>query len=161
MNTKLEHRTIMKFLWSEVIDPIKTYSRLLRAFQEDVYTLLSVYEEIRAFKTGYTNLLDKYLAEWSRFDHIDFKFCHYSTKTNFIMLELLHKSWEFVRVQFMTGWSTRLGSHCDIRNEYSICWLRMSRPRESQLQPKCCGFFRSKNRQTLQELSQWMSSGSF
>jgi hypothetical protein len=44
MNTKLEQRIIMKFLSSEVIDPIEIYSRLLRAFQKDVYTLLSVYK---------------------------------------------------------------------------------------------------------------------
>jgi transposase len=71
MNTKLEQHVIIKFLWSEDVDPVEIHHRLLRAFQEDAYVLSNVYEWIRTFKSGSTNLLDDRRAGRPRLDHID------------------------------------------------------------------------------------------
>jgi hypothetical protein len=73
MNAKLEQRVIMKSPWSEKTDPVEMHDRLIRTFQEDAYTISSVYEWIRAFKRGRTNVLDELRAGRSRFDHIDSK----------------------------------------------------------------------------------------
>jgi hypothetical protein len=62
MNAKLKQRVIITFLWSEDIDPVEIHHRLLRAFREDADVLSSVYEWIRAFKSGRTNLLDDHRA---------------------------------------------------------------------------------------------------
>jgi hypothetical protein len=59
VKAKLEQPVIMTFLWRERTDPVEIHCRLLRAFQRDADTLLSVYEPIRAFKTGRINLLDE------------------------------------------------------------------------------------------------------
>jgi hypothetical protein len=63
----------MKFLWSERTDPDEIHSRLSRAFQEDPYTLSSVYKWIRAFETGRTSVLDEHRAGQSRLDRLDSK----------------------------------------------------------------------------------------
>jgi hypothetical protein len=73
MNVKLEQRIIMQFRWSEGTYPVEIHSRLLRAFQEDAYTLLSVSRLIGAFKTVHTNVLDKYRTGQPRLDYIDSK----------------------------------------------------------------------------------------
>jgi hypothetical protein len=54
MKAKVEQRAIIKFLSNEGADATEIHHRLLRAFQEDAYTLSSVYEWIRVFKTGRT-----------------------------------------------------------------------------------------------------------
>jgi hypothetical protein len=71
MDAKMEQRVITTFLSSEGADATEIHSRLLRAFQEDAYTISSVYEWIRAFKTGRTSVADEHLAGRSRLDHID------------------------------------------------------------------------------------------
>jgi hypothetical protein len=73
MNVKLEQRIIIKFLWSEITDLVGIHSRLLWAFREDAYTLSSVYEWIKAFKTGRTSVLDEHRTGRPRLDHIDSK----------------------------------------------------------------------------------------
>jgi hypothetical protein len=87
MNEKLEQRIIMKFLWSNGTNPVEIHSRLLQACQKDVYTLSSVYEWIRAFKTGSTSVLDEHRAGRPRFDNI------YST-----VLSVFHEN-EFHSIQ--------------------------------------------------------------
>jgi hypothetical protein len=81
MDAKLEQRVIIKLLSNEGADPIEIHSRLLRAFQEDAYMLSSVYEWIRAFKTGRRSVLDEHRAGRPRLDHIDSK-----------ILSLLHEN---------------------------------------------------------------------
>jgi hypothetical protein len=46
MNAKVEARVIIKFLSNEGAYAIEIHHRLLQAFQEDVYTISSVYEWI-------------------------------------------------------------------------------------------------------------------
>jgi hypothetical protein len=71
MNAKLEQRVIIKFLWSKDIYHVEIRHRLFRAFPGDAYGLWSVYEWIRAFKSGRTNLLDCHRAGRPRLYHID------------------------------------------------------------------------------------------
>jgi transposase len=73
MDAKTEQRVIIKFLSSEGADAIEIHDRLLRAFQQDAYTISSVYEWIRAFKMGRTSVADEHRAGRPRLDHIDCK----------------------------------------------------------------------------------------
>jgi hypothetical protein len=91
MNAQFEQRVNIKFLWSEDIDPVEIHHRLLRAFQKSVYLLSSIYEWIRAFKSGSTNLLGDLALITSTF-----KFYRYSVKMNFIAFERLHRRWGFL-----------------------------------------------------------------
>jgi hypothetical protein len=70
MDAKLEQRVIMQFLWSEKTDPVEIHYSLSRTFQEDAYTISSVHEWVRTFKTGRTIVLDELRAERPRLDHI-------------------------------------------------------------------------------------------
>jgi hypothetical protein len=71
MTAKIERCGIIKFLSNEEADATKIHHRLLRAFQEDVFTLSSVSEWIQAFKTGSTIVWGEHLAGRPRLDHID------------------------------------------------------------------------------------------
>jgi hypothetical protein len=51
----------------------KIHHRLRGAFQEDVYTLSSVYKWGRAFKTGLKKVLNEHRSGRSRLDHIESK----------------------------------------------------------------------------------------
>jgi hypothetical protein len=96
MNARLQQRVIIKFLSSEDIDPVKIHHRLLCASQEEAYVLLSVYEWIRAFKSGRTNLLDDHgLGDLASITST-LNFYHYSVKMNFIAFERLHRRWGFL-----------------------------------------------------------------
>jgi hypothetical protein len=59
------------------------HDRLLRAFQDDAYTISSVYEWIRVFRTERTIVLDGRWAERSRFHHIDSKSLSLFTENTF------------------------------------------------------------------------------
>jgi hypothetical protein len=65
MDAKVEQHIIIKFLCGEGVDPVEIHSRLLHAFQEDIYTLSSIYEWIRAFRTERTNVVDEHRSEWT------------------------------------------------------------------------------------------------
>jgi AraC-like DNA-binding protein len=73
MNAKVEQRVIIKFLSNEGADATEIHHRLFRAFQEDAYTLSSVYQWIRALKTGRTIVSDMHQAGRSQLDHIHSK----------------------------------------------------------------------------------------
>jgi hypothetical protein len=46
MDARVEQRVIIKFLSNEGADPTEVHHKLLRNFQEDVYTVSSAYEWI-------------------------------------------------------------------------------------------------------------------
>jgi transposase len=73
MHVTVKQRIISQFLWTEGADPVEIHSRLLHAFAEDAYTLSSVYEWIRAFRTGRTSVVDEHRSGRPRLDHIDSK----------------------------------------------------------------------------------------
>jgi hypothetical protein len=73
INAKVEKRVIIKFLSNEGADATEIHHRLLRAFQENAYTLSSVYGWIRAFKTGRTIVWDEHRAGSPALDHINSK----------------------------------------------------------------------------------------
>jgi hypothetical protein len=83
MNAKLEEFVIMQFLWSAQRDAVEIHSRLVQAFQRDVYTFSSVYDLIRAFKTGRTSVLHADRAERPRLDYIDSKILSLDTENEF------------------------------------------------------------------------------
>jgi hypothetical protein len=83
----------MKFLLSEKRDAVEIHSKIVQAFQEDGYTLSSVYEWIRVFKTGSINVLDDARVGRPRLDHIDSKILSVLKQMNFRVFGLLHKSW--------------------------------------------------------------------
>jgi AraC-like DNA-binding protein len=73
MNAKVEQLIIIKFLSDEGADAPEIHHKHLRAFQEDAYTLSSVYEWIRVFKTWRTIVWDEHRVGRSPLGHIDSK----------------------------------------------------------------------------------------
>jgi transposase len=73
MEAKGEQREIIKFLSNEGTTAFEIHYRLRRAFQKDAFSLSSVYDWTRAFKSGRTRVLDSHWAGGPRLDHIDSK----------------------------------------------------------------------------------------
>jgi hypothetical protein len=71
MDMKVEQHVIIKFLCGEGADHVERHSRLLNTFQEDAYTLSSIYEWIKAFQTSRTSVVDEYQSELPRLNYID------------------------------------------------------------------------------------------
>jgi hypothetical protein len=107
------------------------HSTLLQTFQGDVYTLSSVHEWIRAFKTGRTSVLDDHRAERSHFNHTDSQILSPFHENEFQSVQTLAEERGFVWAHCMIYWLTPLGSHCDMRGWNPICWPRNSRSRGS------------------------------